>query len=143
MKKLIQISAILSLLIVFAAVSANAQTVGSYKANIPFSFNVDQKSYEAGDYVIKTAKLSANCVSFTVEDEKGNKLQTILVASKAEVSAKRPELVFNRYDDRRFLTRMLTGDASISITPSSAEKRIAKEIREKSSRTEVALAEVK
>lgn len=144
MKKLVRISAILSLLFVFAAISANAQTVSSYKATIPFDFNVGQKQYQAGDYVIKTAKLAANTVSFTIEDEKGNKLQTILVAAKAEMSTKQPELVFNRYDRQRFLNGLSTSDASITISMSRYEKRIAREMREKGTPgTQVALAAVK
>ncbi|HEY0427366.1 MAG TPA: hypothetical protein VGC76_06130 [Pyrinomonadaceae bacterium] len=143
MKKLIQITAILSLLVVFSAVSAKAQTVSIYRTNIPFDFNVGGKSYQAGSYVIKTARLSANCASLTLEDEKGDKLQTILVAARGETSKKQPELVFNRYDSRRFLTKILTGDARISIAMSRVERRTAKKMQEKIPSTQVALAEIK
>jgi hypothetical protein len=140
MKKFIQISAILSLLVVFSAISASAQAVSSYKADIPFDFSIGQKSYQSGNYVIKTSKIAANAVSFTLEDEKGNKLQTILVASSEGISKNNPELVFNRYDNQRFLTGLVTTDASITLAMSGTEKRIAKEMREKGSKTQVALA---
>jgi len=143
MKKLIQITAILSLLVIFSAVSAQAQSVNRYEADIPFDFNIGQKSYPAGSYVVKTAKLSDSYVSLTLQDKEGNKLQTILVAASGNVSGKQPELVFNRYENRRFLTQLLTQDARISIVMSKDEKRVAKQIREKNSSTQIALAEIK
>lgn len=141
MKKIIQICSILSLLIVFSAISAKAQA--SYKAEIPFDFNIGQKSYQSGSYVIKTAKLSASCVSLTLEDKEGNKLQTILVAASGDVSKKQPELVFNRYENQRYLTKLLTRDARISIAMSGDEKRIARQMKEKTSNTQIALIEAK
>jgi hypothetical protein len=143
MKKLIQITAILSLLVIFSAVSAQAQTVNRYEANIPFDFNIGQKSYPAGIYVVKTAKLSDSCVSLTVQDKEGNKLQTILVAASGNVSKKQPELVFNRYENQRYLAQLLTHDARISIVMSKDEKRVAKQRREKNSSSQIALAEIK
>ena len=143
MKKLIQICSILGLLIVFSAVAAKAQAVSSYKAEIPFNFSVGQKSYQAGSYVIKTAKLSESCVSLTLQDKQGNKLQTILVPARAEMSKKQPELVFNRYDNERYLTKLSTPDASISIVMSENERQTAKKIKDKKSSTQVALIGVK
>jgi hypothetical protein len=143
MKKLIQICSLFGLLVIFSAVSANAQTVSSYKADIPFDFNIGQKSYQSGSYVVRTAKISDSAVSLTLEDEKGNKLQTILVAASGDASRKQPELVFNRYENQRYLTKLMTQNAIISIAMSKDEKRIAKQMQEKSSRTQIALAEVR
>jgi hypothetical protein len=41
MKKLIQVFSFLSLVVVFSIVSANAQTVKQYAAEIPFDFSID------------------------------------------------------------------------------------------------------
>jgi hypothetical protein len=140
MKKLIQICSLLGLLVIFSAVSANAQAVSSYKADIPFDFNIGQKSYQSGSYVVKTTKISDASVSLTLEDAKGNKLQTILTAASDDVSQKQPELVFNRYENQRYLTKLTTQNAIISIAMSRDEKRIAKQMQEKGSRTQIALA---
>lgn len=140
MKKLIQICSLLGLLVVFSAVSATAQTVSSYKADIPFDFNIGEKSYQSGSYVIKTTKISDSSQSLTLEDEKGNRLQAILVAASGDVSKKQPELIFNRYENQRYLTKLTTQNQIISIAMSGGEKRIARQMQEKGSRTQIALA---
>ena len=57
MKKLIQICTLLSLLVVFSIISANAQTVQRYEANIPFDFSVNGKTYEAGKYQLEISNV--------------------------------------------------------------------------------------
>lgn len=139
MKKLIQICSILSLLVIFTAVSAQAQSVTQYKAQIPFDFNIGQKSYEAGSYVIKVTKPSIGGITLSLEDNEGNKLQTLLGAENGDVSEKEPELVFNRYDNQRFLTKILTPKSGILVAMTKDERQIAKQQRTKS-KTQIALS---
>ena len=143
MKKLIQICSILSLLVVFSVVSAHAQTANFYETNLPFDFNIGQKSYQAGSYVIKTLKVSSNYSSLTIEDKDGNELQRVLVTESSADLEKQPELVFNNYDNQRFLTRIVTPSLQISFPTTSREKQIAKKSRERITNTEIALAKIK
>lgn len=122
MKKLIQVCSMLSLVIVFSIVSANAQTVKQYAAEIPHDFNVGQKSYQAGSYVIKISKVSINVLALSLEDKGKNNLQTILVRQNGNAVKGEPKLVFTQYDNHRFLTGMSTQEMGLSIVVSKGDK---------------------
>lgn len=125
MKKLIQFSAVLSLMFVFAVVFANAQTTKRYAVNIPFDFHVGQKSYPAGEYHIRVARISADAVSFAIADGEKNNLQTVIIPRKGESAKNEPQLVFNRYKNQRFLSRLMTGENGYSMIKTDAERRAA------------------
>lgn len=125
MKKLIQFSAVLGLMFVFSVVFANAQTTKRYAVNIPFDFNVGQKSYPAGNYQIKVERISADAVSFSISDDEKNNLQTIIIPRKSESAKYEPQLVFNRYKNQRFLTRFINEQNGYSLLKTDAERRAA------------------
>ena len=126
MKKLIQICSVLSLLVVFSVVSANAQAfVKRYQAQIPFDFNIGQKAYQAGNYVIKISKFSSEGIALSLEDTKSHRLQTVLLPKNGDVSADAPKLIFTRYENQRFLSKLLTEEIGVSLIKSDVEKRIA------------------
>ncbi len=126
MKKVIQVFSILSLVVVFSIVSAQAQTVKQYAAEIPYGFNIGEKSYEAGGYVIKISKISGSIMSLTLEDTEKNELQTILVRENGNVAKRKPKLVFTTYDNHRFLTGMSMQERGLSILMSKDDKMLAK-----------------
>ena len=115
MKKLIQFFSFLSLVIVFSIVSASAQTVKQYAAEVPFDFSIGQKSYQAGSYVIKIARHSQSSLVLSLEDKNKNLLQTILVRGNGDVSKNDPKLVFARHDNQRALTKMTTPDMGVTV----------------------------
>lgn len=119
MKKLVQICAMLSLVIVLSAVSAKAQTVRQYAAQIPFDFNIGQKSYQAGDYVIKISKFSLNTVSLALEDKNRNILQTMFVRQNGDVSKDVEKLIFTRNGNQRYLSAMFTKEMGLLVTEST------------------------
>jgi hypothetical protein len=137
MKKFIQICSLLSLVFVFTIVSAQAQTVKTFEAEIPFDFNVAQKSYSAGTYIIKVMKSAVNTKVVTLEDEKGNLLQSVVASTNGDTVKDESILVFNRYENKRFLTKLLTNESGILVAMSKTEKLIAKQ--ERNSQTQVAL----
>ena len=123
MKKLIQACSILSLIVVFSIVSAQAQqTFKQYAAEIPYDFNIGQKSYQAGSYVIKVVRISSNIASLSLEDTEKNKLQTILVRENSNVAKREPKLVFTNYENHRFLTGMAMQEMSLSIIVTKDDK---------------------
>lgn len=138
MKKIIQLCSVLALLVTFSVISANAQSVKQYDAKIPFSFNVGQKTFEAGNYVIKISKSAVNSKILSLEDESGKQLQSIIVAESGDTAKGRLQLVFNRYDKQRFLSKLSNGETVFSIVKTDTEKQIAAGKRS-SSRTEVAV----
>jgi len=141
MKKFIQICAVLSLVFVFSIVSAHAQqTVKQYEAKIPFDFNVGQKSYEAGSYVIKIARLSSNGIYLSLEDDKQNKLQTVLVAETGNLSQDAPQLLFDVRENQRYLTKIYTQEVGLSLGKPKNEKHGASKKQQTASETQAVIA---
>ncbi|HEX8735420.1 MAG TPA: hypothetical protein VF721_08870 [Pyrinomonadaceae bacterium] len=123
MKKLIQICAVLSLVFAFSIVSAHAQqTVKQYEAKIPFDFNVGQKAYQAGNYVIKISRLASNGIILSLEDENNNKLQSVIVSETGNLSQDAPKLMFDVQDNQRYLTKIYTQEIGLSLGKSKTEK---------------------
>ncbi len=144
MKKLIQVCSILSLVVVFSIVSAQAHTVKQYAAEIPYDFNIGQKSYQAGSYVIKISRISSNIVSLSLEDKEKNNLQTILVRENGNTTKHEPKLVFTRYDNQRFLTGMSMQEMGLSIVVSKDDKLSAQaEGQPESEKQVIAVASIK
>ena len=141
MKKLIQVFSFLSLVVVFSIVSANAQTVKQYAAEIPFDFSIDQKSYQAGSYVIKVSKFSQSSIALSLEDKENNKLQTVFGIMNGDVARNEPKLVFTLHDNQRLLTKISMPDMGLSIPAADDSKRNSKAERApKTKALEIAVA---
>ena len=91
-------------------------------AEIPYGFNIGQKSYRAGSYTIKISKLSPNIVSLSLEDKEKNKLQTILGRENGSTTEREPKLVFTSYNNRRFLTGVFLREMELAIAVSKDNK---------------------
>ena len=122
MKKLIQVFSFLSLVVVFSIVSANAQTIKQYAAEVPFDFNIGQKSYQAGSYVIKISKHSQSSLVLSLEDKNKNLLQSILVRGNGDVSKNETRLIFTHHDNQRVLTKMMTPDMGVTVLANDAAR---------------------
>lgn len=140
MKKLIQIGAMFALLVSFTAVSAYAQKAFRYDAQIPFDFSVGQKSYKAGKYTIRVSNPFAATATVSIEDSEGNQFYTIHGLTSGEVSRNQPTLIFNRYENQNFLSKILVQEKGVTLPVSGAEKDLAGKSRKKKSKTQVAVA---
>lgn len=140
MKKFIQLGAIFALLLTFSVVSANAQKVFRYEAQIPFDFNVGQKSYKAGKYVIRISNLFVNGSSVSIEDENGDQYQSVMVSTNGEVAKGEPALIFNRYDNQSFLSKIIIREKGVTFPLSNAEREIAGKNRKNKSKKQIASA---
>lgn len=102
----------LSLLLVLATASVNAQSKRSF-INIPFSFTVGDKTLPAGEYTITPITRDSYNV-WQVESRSRDK--RVLVTTIPMWDSKTPDepsLVFNKYDGQYFLSQILTtGDNS-------------------------------
>jgi hypothetical protein len=137
MKKLIQVCSMLCLVFVFAAVSAKAQTVKQYSAEIPFDFNIAQKSYQAGSYVIKISKLSLSNVALSLEDKDKNILQTVFIRGNGEAFKNEEKLVFTRDGEQRVLSQMVTHENEFKIPAPNYMKRNLKAKGKPEAKTDV------
>ncbi|HEX8367211.1 MAG TPA: hypothetical protein VF604_01470 [Pyrinomonadaceae bacterium] len=141
MKKLIQICAVLSLVFAFSIVSAHAQQpVKQYEAKIPFDFNVGQKSYQAGSYVIKISRLASNGIVLSLEDDNKNKLQTVLVSETGDLTGDEPQLLFDVRENQRYLSKIIAQDIGVSIGKPKAEKHNSAKKRQPASKSQAVAA---
>jgi hypothetical protein len=109
MKKQIAV-AIALLAAVIVASPCYAQRDG-LKGNVPFAFQVGNKTMPAGDYTIDRLSLPAGSILIIrrCAGDDGAMVSTFIVDAKNGES--QPELVFHKYGDTYFLSEVWTGDA--------------------------------
>jgi hypothetical protein len=127
MKKIAwHICSLMGMMFLLTVVSAQAQTIGRYRAHIPFDFTIEKETYQAGDYVIALAKPGSDLTTLQIinlTNGKSRLVQTMpkSVSDKLEVA----NLVFNRYGDQYFLKQILTPDYGVQFFKAKTEKRLA------------------
>lgn len=107
-RKLLKSCSLLVLAVLIVAVSAQAQTRGSYQAEIPFDFSIGDQVYEAGDYTIrvKTPNYLANILAIT--NAEGEELKsTALLESGDRSKNDEARLIFDRYGDQYVLKQIV------------------------------------
>lgn len=104
MKKQIVTTAILvGCLIAVGVSSAQAQIISPVRANIPFSFFVGEKLLPAGEYTIREQVPGMMKIQ---RDDGKDAAFFITVGHQKSSSPKTSDLVFNRYGNKTFLTRV-------------------------------------
>ena len=118
MKK--HLSALLGLSLLLATASAFAQTI-SLKANIPFNFVVNGKTLPAGEYTVKTMGSER---TLSIRDSSQTATSLVLAnACESMQPADRTKLVFHRYGDSYFLTKVwISGNTSGHEIPASKQE---------------------
>ncbi len=138
----------LSLLLVLAAVSVNAQQLSenSIAVNIPFAFAVDDTKLPAGNYTLQRIALTSSYDRLVIQSADGLGDTHIVMTSPNRTSEvqKQSRLVFNRYGDQYFLSQvwMAGSDTGRDLFQSRNERNLAKEsklARSKSEHQKVAL----
>jgi hypothetical protein len=126
MKRFIQVS-LFSLLALFAVVSVNAGSGFGTEVQIPFAFNVGDKAYEAGTYIVKVQSMTSGGARLSIQDPKTDEIQTVFMnPSGDEPSRNDMRLVFDTIEGRKYLTRVRTSDKSFAIAGSKTPKDAAK-----------------
>lgn len=128
-KKLYSTFAMLSLTLLMAVVSVQAQTGGNLEVNIPFEFQIGGKTLPAGEYSVK--RLTQNSVLVRSADgERSVIAQTprAITAARKEKAAQE-KLVFNQYGNQYFLSQvwMVRGSDGRELYKSDAEQLAARE----------------
>lgn len=103
MKKLIQYFSLLGFALFVSAGSVSAQSTKSVDASVPFTFNVGEETYAAGDYKLHIAGDAAGGSVITISDDKGNALQTMVATGTGSTSRTNAELIFERRGNERYL----------------------------------------
>jgi hypothetical protein len=123
----------LSLLLVLAAVSVNAQRLSdsSIAVNIPFDFAVGQTKLPAGKYTLRPIALPSSYDRIVIQsaDGRGDTRTVMTGPNRTSEVQKQSNLVFNRYGDQYFLSQVwLAGsDTGRDLFQSRNERNLAKE----------------
>ena len=124
---LISLLSLLSLLLV--AGSAVAQSL-NVRANVPFSFSVDNKTLPAGTYAIRRAGFGDDKMLILQRREGGGSMIMGTNAAETLKPADQTKLVFHKYGTQYFLSEIwVEGNQRGNCLPKSAhEKELARTI---------------
>jgi hypothetical protein len=123
MKKFIQITALLSLLVLFNVAATRAQSNFGTDVNIPFAFNVGDQSYEPGNYVLKFDRFATGSATLTVIDTKTDKMQTVMMNAGGDMTRGDIKLVFDTLEGQRYLTKIRTPARTYAIVYSKPDSK--------------------
>jgi len=132
----------LSLLLMLAAVSVNAQQLSenSIAVNIPFDFAVDETKLPAGKYTLRRIILpsSADRLVIRSADGRDDTHTGMTRPNRASEVQKQSKLIFNRYGDQYFLSQvwMAGSDTGRDLFKSRSERNLAKELKLARSKSE-------
>ena len=132
MKKQIYTLITLMVLVGSLAVAAQAQTSGRTQlgANIPFEFNVGDKSLPPGAYLVLPVNADSSNVVLKIQSRHG-KASAMLAMSTVEGKAQdRARLVFHRYGNRYFFAQAWAGEGTsgLEASKSRAERAAEREL---------------
>ena len=125
MKKFIQVCSLFAVLVFFGAVSANAaETAFASEVEIPFAFNIGERSHEAGSYIVRLDRLSSSTARLTIENADTNEVNAVLLNVIGEAPDKQVNLVFDIYEGRRYLSKVRTMHYTFSLVDAKPSKNV-------------------
>ncbi len=125
LKGLTMLTAIMTLAMVTAVVSANGQTVKG-KASVPFEFVVGDQSLPAGAYTVTALTSSGGAMRIRGNESNDSAIRLTTQASGTSTHAK---LVFHRYGQRYFLAQVWSSNEDgRELSTSRKEEAIKKEL---------------
>ncbi len=94
------------------------------KADIPFDFSVNNKTYSAGEYVIRqSVHDNGQRLTWTLSNDE--KYVVMLAMTKEDKDrADKAVMTFNRYGDQYFLSNFVTDSLKIALPTSRAERNL-------------------
>lgn len=126
----------------FAAINIHAQSSSRQTANIPFSFNVEGKSFPAGLYSVTRLNPQSDKAVLMIKSADGKVSKVVITqpvqAGGPQESAK---LIFSRYGDDYFLSQVWTpaDNTGLELPKSRAEKTVARNAQGAPERMSIAL----
>jgi hypothetical protein len=123
----------LSLLLVLAGASVNAQRLSddTIGVNIPFDFTVGETRFPAGKYTLRRIALPSSYDRLVIQsaDGRGDSHTGVTRPNRTSQAPKQSKLVFNRYGDQYFLSQVwIAGsDTGRDLFPSRNERNLRNE----------------
>jgi biopolymer transport protein ExbD len=125
MKKFIQICSLFSLLFVFSATAAFAQGGTGSEVNIPFAFNIGDRAFDAGNYIVKVDHRSGSAI-LSIQNTETDEMQSMIVKIGAQSTSGNVNLIFDNVNGQHYLSRINTPDRTYALLKSKAEKEAIK-----------------
>jgi hypothetical protein len=127
-RKLYSTFAMLSLLLMMAVVSVQAQSRGKIAVTIPFEFQIGNKTLPAGEYSVK--QLTPNSMLVQSDDGQASALVVTNNRVQADINerAAQERLVFHQYGSQYFLSQvwLVRGGDGRELNKTGAERQAAK-----------------
>ena len=113
-KHIYRIFTILNLFIALAAIPTYAESLGTFKIDIPFAFTVGKTTLPAGKYVIKLPPDSGLQSRIVIRSADGRTTCIALtLPGRAKGDLKKSEIIFKRVGGQYFLSQVYTSALSI------------------------------
>ena len=109
----------------FFALNTHAQTSAPQKirANVPFAFNVGDKTLPAGDYTLAVVNPASDRKVLQIRNADGHASAIIQTTITAAKHADETKLVFRRYGDQYFFAQaQMDGNTSLAAARSRTER---------------------
>jgi hypothetical protein len=129
-RQLLSLFAGLVLALTIGASKAKAQIVGDMVANVPFEFHAGNAEFPAGEYRIHSVDDSGLSV-MQISTMDGSRSALFQVQeSDASATPTKSELIFNKYGDQYFLTKLYDQGERIGseVLKSRTELRVSKNV---------------
>jgi hypothetical protein len=144
-KQTYMIIAVITLVTVAGLSTAKAQTITNPQlvANIPFAFNIGDKTMPAGEYIVQCTNPSSPTKVLQVRSQDGNNsalVQTNNVIGKIEDNAK---LVFYHYGDQYFFAQAWLPADNTGMQARRSRTEKARQLAREKRTTETVLATVR
>ena len=126
-KQALMTAATVALFALLAAGAGAQSPNNTMKFNVPFDFQIGERTMPAGEYVVRLLGRESNLPAVLIKSGDGSAAR---ILQMTPVEAKRAResgtLVFNRYGGRHFLAQLWTPDerAGLKVRKSQAERRV-------------------
>ena len=128
-----------SLLVLSTAPAANAQITRPVKVDISHSFIVSTKTLPPGTYTFRMQEGAGGGVMTVTSADRKNSDYFVVRESQAQSTPAHTELVFRRYGDKEFLTKIYQSGNKLGVAvaePSKVEKELMARGEQPSEHTE-------
>jgi hypothetical protein len=134
MKNLLKGFALFAAIFAFGAV-ANAQINYRGEVNIPFEFNVGDKTHDAGKYTISINKQMVAGAVLTIQKEGTDEVETFLMSNNRGQRSDDVQLVFGSIGGRNFLTNITNANSDYALLANRQQSGKIAKVKVKVERT--------
>ena len=111
---------------IFVVLASGAEAQTAYRADIPFDFNIGDRAYKSGIYLLSKLSAVSDSKVMVLRDRHGRRSRA-MVPTNNHSEAGSATLTFRRYADRYFLSDVKAWQVGVEFSISKMEEMLAKE----------------